>query len=306
MAKKETSGQPKANAAAKKTTPKAKGGNKGKGKVKNEVTVPAEVPEVLPPTTESVTPQPTSIVKREKDNESLARLEMSIQRDIQLSSRLDKAGAMVAIKIGLALESAKALLKHGEYGGWMRSRFGDVFSERKGQYYAKLAKAFLQSEAGAQLLLPAPSEAGNWLVLADDGSALHASVDAFVGDMTIAELLDKHGVRPAKTKGGYRPAAWLVTQYQGEHPHLKNKAFDLWSKEDREEFMKWQAAQVDGDDAVARRMAAESTWMNVRTTLADHGLGRKTYALLPQEQLIETYELLAQVCRALKKATEEA
>ena len=303
MAKKQNEGQPKAKATAKAKTETQKA--KGESKAKAKLATAAEVPEVQPPTDESVATRQVSIVKREEDNESLARLEMSIQRDIQLSSRLDKAGAMVAIKIGLALRSAKDLLRHGEYGPWVRSRFGNVFSERKGQYYLKLAEVFLRSEAGAALLMPPPSEAGNWLVLADDGSQLHASVDAFVGDMTIAELLDKHGVRPVKTKGGYRPSAWLVAQYQGEHPHLQNKAFDLWPKEDREAFMKWQAAQVDGDSAVARRMAAEGTWHTVRTMLADHGLGRKTYALLPQEQLIETYELLAQVCRAIEKATKE-
>ena len=100
----------------------AKKQNEGQPKAKAKLDTAAEVPEVLPPTTESVTPQPTSIVKREEDNESLARLEMSIQRDIQLSSRLDKAGAMVAIKIGLALRSAKDLLRHGEYGPWQPLR----------------------------------------------------------------------------------------------------------------------------------------------------------------------------------------
>ena len=147
----------------------------------------------------SPTPQ-VSIVKRERQR--VARTSGDEYPATSIVARLDKAGAMVAIKIGLALRSAKDLLRHGEYGPRVRSRFGNVFSERKGQYYLKLAKAFLQSEAGAALLMPPPSEAGNWLVLADDGSQLHASVDAFVGDMTIAELLDKYGVRP-QTKGGY-------------------------------------------------------------------------------------------------------
>jgi len=52
-------------------------------------------------------------------------------------------------------------------------------------------------------------------------------------------------------------------------------------------------------------MAAEGTWQNVRALLADHGLGRKTYALIPREQLAETRDLLAQVFRALDKALKE-
>jgi hypothetical protein len=301
--KKDAGGRTKADNETRQT---GKGGKSKVAAVADPERARPEEPEVLPPAgTPDQPAERAMIVRRAEDTESLARLEASIQRDISLSGKLDKAGAMVAIKIGLALESAKALLRHGEYENWMQSRFGNVFSERKGQYYAKLAKAFLHSDAGSGLLLPPPREAGNWLVVADEGSALHGSVEAFVGDMTIGELLDKHGVRPARQKGGYRPAEWLVKQYQGEHPHLANKAFDLWPKEDREAFIAWQAVQVDGDDSAAKRMAAEGTWQNVRALLADHGLGRKTYALIPREQLAETRDLLAQVFRALDKALKE-
>jgi hypothetical protein len=257
-------------------------------------------PEVLPPPGSEKDPH--MLVKRVQDFSSLERLEASIQRDIQLSGKLDKAGAMVGIKIGLALQSAKSLLRHGEYEGWVASRFGNVFSERRAQYYAKLAASFMRSEVGGALAMPKPQDAGNWLVVADEGSQLQAAVAAFVGDLTIGELLDKHGVRPAKSKGGWRPAEWLVRQYQDENPHLANKVFDVWPKEDQEKFRLWQDKQVDGDDAAARRMAAEGTWHGIRTQLSDHGIARKSFALLPADQIAQTRDIVALVLKELHKA----
>jgi len=274
--------------------------------VKKAETSPID-PEILPKeaTAAAAAQDRMGIMKRAEDFSSLERIEASIQRDIGLSGKLDKAGAMVGIKIGLALQSAKALLRHGEYEGWVSSKFGDAFSERKAQYFAKLASAFLRSTESAALALPAPRDAGNWLVVADDGSQLQGCVEKFVGDLTIGELLDKHGVRPAKTKGGWRPAEWLVSQYQGEHEHLKNKAFDVWPKEDQEAFKKWQENQVDGDDAASRRMAAEGTWHNMRATLSDHGIGRKTWKLIPESQIDETRDILRQVLKDMDKARKE-
>ncbi len=262
-------------------------------------------PDVLPKG-QPVPPPQALALRHAEDALALERIEESIQRDIALSGKLDKAGAMVGIKIGLALQAGKGLLRHGEYEGWVGAKFGEAFSERKAQYFAKLASAFLRSNEGASLALPAPKDAGKWLVVADDGSALQKGVESFVGDLTLGELLDKHGVRPAKAKGGYRPADWLLKQYQQEHAHLANKVFDVWPQADRDAFLEWQGRQLAGDDAAARRMAAEGTWHSVRQTLADHGLGRKTFALLPREQLEETRDILAEVVKLLNKATKEA
>ena len=255
-------------------------------------------PDVLP---REDAPTALILTKRDDDTPALHQLEASIQRDIQLSSKLDKAGAMVSVKIGLALQSAKSLLRHGEYEGWVGSRFGDLFSRRRAQYCAKLATSFLRSDEGAMLTLPAPRDAGNWLVVADEGSQLQGAVETFVGDMTMGELLDKHGVRPTRGRGGWRPAAWLVAQFQAENPHLQNKVFDVWSQEDQGKFKAWQETQVDGNDAAARRMAAESAWHGIRMQLADHGITRKSYTLLSAVQIEETREILALVGKEISK-----
>ena len=134
------------------------------------------------------------------------------------------------------------------------------------------------------------------------------AVSDFVGDLTIGELLDKHNVRPTKTRGGWRPAEWLVTQYQQENPHLANKVFDLWPKEDQDKFRIWQEQQVGGDETAARRMAAEGTWHTIRGMLSDHGIARKSYALLPEAQLEQTRDIIALVNKDIGRAmrTKEA
>lgn len=258
-------------------------------------------PEVLPPAARQ--PERAALaVKRQEDAGALDQLEACIRRDIQLSGKLDKAGAMVAIRLGLALQWGKALLRHGEYQDWVRARFGDVFSERKAQYYSNLAAKFLESPEASTINIPAPAEMGNWLVVADDGSQLQTCVESFVGDCTIAELLDKHGVRPFKAKGGWRPAVWLVRQYQDDHAHLKGRPFETWPKADRDAFAVWQEKQAAGDNTFARRVAAESTWHGMRATLADHGMGRKTWMLIPRDHLAETRDIMAAVLRDIDKA----
>jgi len=262
----------------------------------------AVTPEVVPGAPAALAPA----LRHEDDKDSMLRLEASIKRDIALSGKLDKAGAMVCVKIGLALQAGKSLLRHGEYESWVVSAFGEVFSARKAQYYAKLSASFLRSQQGAALALPPPREAGNWLVVADDGSALQQAVEAFVGDQTIGELLDKHGVRPARAKGGWRPASWLVRQYQADHPDLQGKPFDTWTQEQQAEYRTWQEKQVAGDDAAARRMAAEGTWASIRATLSDHGIGRKSFMLLPRRQMEETRDLCALIVKEMSKALKGA
>ena len=254
----------------------------------------AEV-EILPPE------EKHQFLKHPNDETSLCTIESSIMRDIQLSAKLDKAGAMVSVKIGLALIAGKAMLRHGQYDSWVSSKFGSVFSDRKARYYSKLADVFLTSTEGGKLLIPPPREAGNWLVVSDEGSQLQQSVEAFVGDMTFAELLDKHRIKPAKQKGGWRPAAWLVKQYQEEEPHLANRPYEVWTQEDKEAFKVWQEKQIDMDDSAAERMAAEGTWHKIRELLSEHGIGRKSWAMLPKEEQSDMHDILVSVARDIKK-----
>jgi hypothetical protein len=255
-------------------------------------------PEVMPAGTTAV-----SILRRAENANSLERIEESIQRDIVLSGRLDKAGAMVGVKIGLALQAGKALLRHGEYEPWVAARFGEQFGTRKAQYFSKLAVVFLRTERSAVLQLPPPEETGKWLAIADEVHPLTQAVAEFVGDKTIAELLDEHGVRPVRAKkGGWRPAQWLVSQYQDLHAELRNLDFEVWTPAQKEAFKLWQENQTAEDDAAPRRMAAEATWETLRATLADHGIGRKTWKLLTTDALASLHDVLSGVARDIGKA----
>jgi hypothetical protein len=244
-----------------------------------------------------------AILKRADTAISLERLEESILRDIVLSGKIDKAGAMVGVKIGLALQAAKSLLRHGQYEPWVAAKFGESFGQRKAQYFSRLALVFLRTERSEALQLPPPEETGKWLAIADDVHPLTRAVEEFVGDKTIAELLDEHGVRPIRQKkGGWRPAQWLVTQYQDLHPELRNIDFEIWTPTQKEAFRLWQESQTAEDDAAPKRMAAESTWETLRATLADHGIGRKTWKLLTAEALAAIHDVIGTVHRDIGKA----
>jgi len=148
-------------------------------------------PEVMPKDAQIALPsEATQIVKYQADAPVLTSIESSIKRDIQLAGKLDKAGAMIAIKIGLALDMAKRMIGHGFYEAWMKAKFGDIFSARRGQYYLKLAQKFQQTEYYRHLELPEKSEMGNYLAVSDESSDLGNAVSSFVGDLSINELMD--------------------------------------------------------------------------------------------------------------------
>jgi len=256
--------------------------------------------EVLPPEKDDG----LSILKHPNDAAALNIVETSIKRDIQMAAVADKAGAMLGIKIGLALNAAKMILRHGQFENWVSTKFGSAFGERKARYYYKMGQVFISSAESGTLQLPAPREAGQWLVVSNEGSELQKAVEAFVGDMTFAELLDKHKVRPFKQKGGWRPAEWLLIQYQQENPRLKNKPFEVWSQEDKDAFKAWQEKQVEADESARERMAAEGTWGKIRAELLEHGLDRKSWKFLLPKEIEETRDTLAGVLKAMSAANK--
>ena len=52
-------------------------------------------------------------MKHEGDLAAINIIESGIRRDLNLGGQLDKASAMVSIKIGIALNSAKDMLRRG-------------------------------------------------------------------------------------------------------------------------------------------------------------------------------------------------
>ena len=244
---------------------------------------------------------PVPIVKRAEDMVSLNVIESGIRRDIQLGGQLDKASAMVSIKIGIALNSAKDMLRRGEYEPWLVAKFGNDFGLRKSQYCSKLAKVFARETQGV-LQLPAPREAGNWLAVQNEGGQLFSSVAEFVGDMTFSELLEKHRIKVGKAKGGWRPSEFMVNRYVMDKPELVGVPFEDWTDEQKDEFRAWADNHNDGDSAEARAMAAEGAWGSIRQSLEDHGMTRASWKLLPQKSLQDVADVLADVLADIRKA----
>ena len=268
-----------------------------KASAKNADAVNADV---LPPETDQAV-----ILRHKGDVGALDMLASSIKRDINTVSKLEKLSAMGSIKIGLALNAAKAIIRHGGYEGWVEKEFGDTFSKRKAGYFSKLARVFTVSEESKRLALPSPREAGSWLVATDEGSQLAESVSAFVGDMTFAELLDKHGVKAVKKNGGWKPPAYYIDKYSKEHAHLHGLEFDAWGVGDKETFKAWYAEEAEGDSDEGLRLTAEGTWHTLKERLLEHGLQRKSYALLSDSQKAEVHEVLAEVCKAMGKTLKK-
>lgn len=247
---------------------------------------------------------PMPIVRKSEDLPSLEIIESGIIRDLLLASRLDKASAMISIKIGIALNSAKTMLRSGEYGPWIGAKFGDKFGMRKAQYCAKLANVFATAQQG-RLALPAPKEAGNWLAVQNEGSALFSCVEQFVGDMTFAELLEHHHIKIAKEKGGWRPSEILLNRFVMDHKDLVGVPFESWTEEQKDEFRAWADANNDGNSAEARTMAAEGAWASIRGSLEEHGMSRASWKLLSHKALADTADVLKDVLADIQKALKQ-
>jgi len=241
------------------------------------------------------------IVKYQADAPVLTSIESSIKRDIQLAAKVDKAGAMIAIKIGLALDMAKRMIGHGFYEAWMKAKFGDIFSARRGQYYLKLAQKFQQTEYYRHLELPEKAEMGNYLAVSDESSDLGNAVSSFVGDLSINELMDKHGVK-SKLPGGWHPADRDMEAFVRDYPELRGKPFDTWADADREKFKTWLANQQAGDMDFAKKMNAEGFWSKLTIDIMNKGLQEKTWGVIDNKMLTDLHHALGTLHKEIGKA----
>jgi len=172
--------------------------------------------DVLPPESPA-----ESMLRNADDEQRLDNIKVFIERGLAASRKITCADTFNGVTIGMALRAAKDMLRKGMYEKWVETEFPN-FSERQAQYYGKLADVFLR-ETGGTVMLPPPKEVGSFLMRADqEDSPVTVAVRQFVGDMTMAELLDKYRIKPKKAKGGFRPGNYLVARYQAENAHLQN------------------------------------------------------------------------------------
>lgn len=252
----------------------------------------ALTPEIMPKEEMAVLPTDIAQIVRYKcDEQVLNSIESSVRRDIQLASKVDKAGAMLAIKIGLALNEADRIIATGFFEAWMSQKFGDIFSTRRGYYYRKLAKKFQHTEQYKGLLLPEKGELGNWLAVSDEQSELGAAVSLFVGDMSINELMDRHGVK-SKLKGGERVSDRDMEAFVRDYPELRGKPFETWADADKEQFRVWRSQQMNDQTDFHKRTTTEAFWSKTVVDLVSRGLGEKTWRICDDNILKNLYKAL--------------
>ena len=108
--------------------------------------------------------------------------------------------------LGLTLHRIKASLPHGEFGAFIKAS-PTGFGDRWVNYLMRLALVFVdKSRATKPELLALP---GDQAELALDGMAgaqraFTEKAMKFVGELSLAELLDKHGIKETKKLGGTR------------------------------------------------------------------------------------------------------
>lgn len=263
-------------------------------------------PDVLPPETPKTATTAHALIVRPGDESALKAIELSIQRDIQIGKRFEKGAAFASIKIGMGLLNAKKLLGNGNYGRWVEMKFGKQMCARSLYYSLRLAQTFVNDAANKQLALPAPRDSGEWLAVTDEGSQLALAVDAFVGDNTLSELYDKHGIRSKKEKGGFKPSQTMVDQFILDgHKNLAGKPYEMWDNETQQAFREWYDKQIEVDPKARNVENATAAWFSIRNQITNNAITNKTWAYLSETDLSETADTLARVAAEMKKALKK-
>jgi hypothetical protein len=130
-------------------------------------------------------------------------------------SMLERKAAAGAILAGLTLHRVKSNLPYGKFGGWIDQKLTKLTSWTPGtakvnaSYYMRLSIAFVEKvRADKSMLLALPRD-GDSLELGTgkDAKRLSGALEKFIGDLSLNELLIKHGIKgvglkTALTAGG--------------------------------------------------------------------------------------------------------
>ncbi len=133
----------------------------------------------------------------EKPN--LKKLQAAAVEQCAAVGQMESKAAMGAVLAGITLHRVKASMPHGKFGPWVESNShsGANLKQRQCNYYMRLAQVFLE-KARVQTpdLLALP---GDQNALAEGGTAATkrfiAKLGTFVGDLSLTELLIKHGIK---------------------------------------------------------------------------------------------------------------
>ena len=143
-----------------------------------------------------------------RDKESADLLQGVTDTIRELLDALDRGAAQIGLRVGICQEIAKQLIKHGEFEDWQMASFGSDWTERHLRRFHALGKKFLQQH---RHLLP-NAKSDRKLLSAGDiepetiiPANLEEPAREFIGEKTLADLLDEHGImkRPTgRPRGG--------------------------------------------------------------------------------------------------------
>lgn len=113
---------------------------------------------------------------------------------------LERTSAYIGLRVGICMELGKRLVKHGSFEDWYHGWFD--YEARQLKYFHALARKFIAAHEGRlayvlpeQKLLP-PADGALPIMIPED---LEAPAREFVGDASLADLLDKYGIKKKPT-----------------------------------------------------------------------------------------------------------
>jgi len=126
----------------------------------------------------------------------LDRLQKAAIDQLSKIRGLENEAAQRAIFTGLALHRIKFSIGHGKWEPWVKDNVKDI-AARQVRYYMKLALVFLASSKPAKTELLALGGANVDLATLESVGARRfvQRVQTFVGDLSLNELLEKHGIK---------------------------------------------------------------------------------------------------------------
>ena len=139
---------------------------------------------------------------------ALADLQKATLAQLKLLRSLRREEALRSLLVGAALLRIKASLDRGAWMPWVQANITD-FGQRHVNYLMRLAMAFFdKSRIDKSELLALPGEQLDLAVEGKEGAQRRFMEKAlkFVGELSLAELLDKHGIKEIKKLGGAREA----------------------------------------------------------------------------------------------------
>ena len=143
------------------------------------------------------------------DKAQLVLLQKGVIEQVHVMRRLRGEEAMRGLLVGLTLLRIKASLPGGQFTGWLKEHI-TVFKDRYCRYLMQLALVFVErTKASKPELLALPGEQVELSLDGKEGAQrkLFEKAAKFIGEHSITELLEKHGLKEKKKLGGPRESA---------------------------------------------------------------------------------------------------